>query len=396
MPGYDHCVSSHRQHPGKRTIRPFRIEVPDAVLKDLHRRLADTRWPDQLLDDWRYGTPLAYLQDLCRYWQDTYDWRAWERYLNSFPQFLLQYEDGHVHYIHRRSPHPGAVPLLITHGWPGSFVEFHKVIEPLADPAVHGGRPEDAFHIVCPSIPGFGFSTAPTQPGVGSHVVSELFIHLMADLGYHRFFVQGGDLGAGISLRIGRIAQKRIRGIHLNMALFFEPADDPMRGVSPEEQMEIDDRNDPDDLAYGRIQSARPQSLGYGMNDSPAALAAWIVEKFHSWTDHQGDHETAVSRDEILTNICIYWFTGTITSSFRYYYENAHLDESVLRLPSQVPAPLSVALFPKDLLHPPRAWAERQFNLVRWTRMPRGGHFAALEEPELLVADIREAFRPQR
>jgi pimeloyl-ACP methyl ester carboxylesterase len=275
-------------------------------------------------------------------------------------------------------------------------VEFHKIIEPLADPVACGGRRQDAFHVVCPSIPGFGFSSPPTKPGVGTQAVSELFMRLMSDLGYHRFFVQGGDLGSGISLRIGRLGQKRIRGMHLNMALVFEPASDPMRGVTPEEQAEIDSRNDPDDMAYGRIQSARPQSLGYGLNDSPAALAGWIVEKFHAWTDHRGDHEAAVSREEILTNICIYWFTGTITSSFRYYYENAHVDESRLSLHSQIPAPLSVALSPKDLLHPPRAWAERQFNLSRWTRMPRGGHFAALEEPGLLVEDIRAAFRPHR
>jgi microsomal epoxide hydrolase len=309
---------------------------------------------------------------------------------------MAKYGDINLHFIHQRSKNETAVPVLITHGWPGSVFEFHKVIGPLTDPERFGGCAEDAFHVVCPSIPGFGFSSAPTQPGFETRAASRLFMQLMDDLGYDRYFLQGGDLGAGISLKMGRLAQERIAGIHLNMPLVFSPRDDPMRGVSQEEIDLMEKMGDPDGGGYASIQSTKPQTLGYGLHNSPVGIAGWIVEKFHGWTDHDGNHEDAVSREEILTNISIYWYTGTATSSARYYYECAHFDETSVVEPPTIPAPVAYALFPGELMHPPRAWAERQFNVARWSKMERGGHFAALEVPDLLVQDIRASFRPLR
>ncbi|MFP4377064.1 MAG: epoxide hydrolase family protein [Spirochaetales bacterium] len=375
------------------SIRPFTVSIPDEQITDLRERLARTRWPAPLSEGWEYGTPVRYLRELCDYWRENYDWRRWEERLNAFPHFVAGYDGIDLHFIHRPSPHADARPLLMIHGWPGSVFEFHKIIDVLAEPERHGGRKEDAFHVVCPSIPGFGFSSAPQSPGFETRAASRLFFRLMSDLGYERFFVQGGDLGAGIALKMARLGQERIVAAHLNMALLFAPKQDPMRNVTEEERKRLDESQDPDGVGYAAIQSTKPQSLGYGLTDSPAGLAGWIVEKFHAWTDHNGDLERAVSRDELLTNISIYWFTATATSSARYYYETAHYDEASANDPQTVPAPISFALFPADLMQPPREWARRKFNLARWTRMPRGGHFAALEEPELLANDIWESFR---
>ena len=377
-------------------IRPFEIRIAEDSLADLRDRLERTRWPEQVGRDWRYGTPVGYLKQLCAYWRDGYHWRSWEQRLNAFGHFKIGCGDIDLHFIHERSKHHNAVPLIIIHGWPSTFFEFHKIIGPLTEPERFGGNKDDAFHVVCPSIPGFGFSSPPTHPGFETRAAGRLFMRLMGSLGYERYFVQGGDLGAGIALKTGRLAQERIAGIHLSMPLVFAPKDDPMRGVSQAEIDRMEKTKDPDEGGYGRIQGTKPQSLGYGLHDSPAGLAAWITEKFHGWTQHQGDHEEAVSREELLTNISIYWFTGTITSSARYYYECAHFDDAGVVEPPTIPAPVAFALFPGDLLHPPRAWAQRQFNVSRWTEMPRGGHFAALEAPDLLVEDVRAAFRPFR
>ena len=377
-------------------VRPFEIHISDDALSDLRDRLGKARWPEQVGADWEYGTPVGYLKDLCGHWREGYDWRFWEKRLNAFQHFKVGFNDIDLHFIHQRSRHENAVPLLITHGWPGSIFEFHKIIEPLTDPERFGGSADDAFNVICPSIPGYGFSSPPTHPGFETRAASRLFMGLMDHLGYGRYFVQGGDLGAGISLKVGRLAQEKVAGIHLNMALVFAPKEDPMRGVSQEEIDRMEEMKDPDEGGYGRIQGTKPQTLGYGLHDSPVGLAAWIAEKFHGWTQHDGEHEKAVSRDEILTDISIYWFTATITSSARYYYECSHFDDAGVTEPPTIPAPVAFALFPGDLLHPPRAWAERQFNVSRWTVMDRGGHFAALEAPDLLVEDIRAAFRPFR
>jgi pimeloyl-ACP methyl ester carboxylesterase len=378
-------------------IRPFRIQVAESKLAELRDRLGRTRWPDQVGADWVQGTPRAYLQDLVAYWRTGYDWRRWERRLNDFPQFLARYDDFDLHFIHQRSRHPAAVPLMIIHGWPGSVFDFHKIIEPLADPDRFGGSASDAFHIICPSIPGFGFSSAPRRPGFDVQAAAELFARLMADLGYGRYAVQGGDLGAGIALRLGRVDPAHLAGIHLNLPLGFPPKDDPLRGVTPAEMQRYERVKESmkDGWGYSQIQGTKPQTLGYGLTDSPTGLAAWIVEKFHAWSQHSGNFETVISRDEVLTDISIYWFTGTITSSARYYYEMDHADDAK-RTSARMEVPLSVALFPGEIHQPPRAWLDRRFNVIRWTEMARGGHFAALEAPDLLVDDIRQAFRPLR
>ena len=376
-------------------IVPFTAHISDALLTDLNERLAKTRWPEQVGADWRYGTPVTYLQALCAYWADGFDWRAQEAKLNAFDQFSTLIEGERLHFIHQRSSEPGARPLLLSHGWPGSVTEFLKVIEPLTNPRAHGGDPADAFHVVAPSIPGYGFSDAPREPGFDARAVARRFATLMARLGYERYFAQGGDWGSAISTWIGADDAAHCAAIHLNLVFVARPKEEPMAGVS---QAELDRANQraaymAEETGYQSIQSTKPQTLGYGLNDSPAGLASWIVEKFHGWTAHNGDHELAVSRDELLTNITLYWATQSITSSVRLYYENRHAGN---RYPERIETPTCVAIFPGELAIPPRRWVERQYNLVHWTEHPRGGHFAALEVPELLVPEIRAAFRPFR
>ena len=376
-------------------IVPFTAHISDALLTDLNERLAKTRWPEQVGADWRYGTPVTYLQALCAYWADGFDWRAQEAKLNAFDQFSTLIEGERLHFIHQRSPEPGARPLLLSHGWPGSVTEFLKVIEPLTNPRAHGGDPADAFHVVAPSIPGYGFSDAPREPGFDARAVARRFATLMARLGYERYFAQGGDWGSAISTWIGADDAAHCAAIHLNLVFVARPKEEPMAGVS---QAELDRANQraaymAEETGYQSIQSTKPQTLGYGLNDSPAGLASWIVEKFHGWTAHNGDHELAVSRDELLTNITLYWATQSITSSVRLYYENRHAGN---RYPERIETPTCVAIFPGELAIPPRRWVERQYNLVHWTEYPRGGHFAALEVPELLVPEIRAAFRQFR
>ncbi len=332
------------------------------------------------------------------YWLAEYDWREQERRLNAFDQFTTDIDGVRVHFIHQRSEEPGALPLVINHGWPGSVFEFVKIIGPLTDPVAHGGRAEDAFHVICPAIPGYGFSGKPNERGFNVGRVGEMVAHLMARLGYARYGAQGGDWGASVTAWLGRSAPEHVVGAHLNFVWLPPPAgvDDPTAGLSARELEWLEQNQSwiEEEWAYGQIQGSKPQTLGYGLNDSPVGLAAWLVEKFRSWSDSNGDVESRFSKDELITSVMLYWVTESITSSARLYYESRHTSNPGVG--GRVTVPTAYAVFPKEVVRSPRSWVEARYNLTRWTEMPRGGHFAALEEPELLVADIRAFFRDLR
>ncbi|MEM9131111.1 MAG: epoxide hydrolase family protein [Actinomycetota bacterium] len=373
-------------------MQPFTIDVADEVLDDLRDRLRRTRWPEaELVDDWTQGTPLAYLQEVCAYWADGYDWRARERELNGFDQFVTPIDGLDIHFIHARSPHADALPLVITHGWPGSVVEFHKVIAPLVDPPSFGGRAEDAFHVVCPSLPGFGFSAKPPTTGFGVGRIGQLWAALMGELGYDRYGAQGGDWGAGVTTAIGVGDAEHCVGIHLNMPFGRpRPDDDPTEdGEAEARAREALAYYERWDSGYSRQQATRPQTLGYGLTDSPAGQAGWILEKFQAWSDCDGHPENVFSRDELLDNVMLYWINAAATSSARLYWESFGTYR-----PDPVEIPTGAAIFPKEILPASRRWAERRYLDIRhWTEMPRGGHFAAFEQPELFVDDVRAFFR---
>ena len=383
-------------------IRPFDIAVSDAVLADLATRLTRTRFPDQVDTDWAYGTDVDYLQELVAYWRHEYDWREQERRLNQVDHFKTQINGLDIHFIHQRSPEEDALPLLMLHGWPGSIVEFMKVIGPLTDPVAHGGQAEDAFHVVAPSLPGYGFSDHPHEPGMGPEQMADINAQLMARLGYTRYGTQGGDWGAVISRWIAYTDAEHVAGLHLNFVMASPPtgAQNPMEGVKPEElqRMRARQASLANATGYTQIQGTKPQTLGYGLNDSPAGLAAWIIEKFHAWCDCQGNVESIFTKDELLTNIMLYWVTETATSAARLYYESRRqAGGGILTAPpGRVDVPTAGALFPYELTIPPRRWAEAHYNITRWTDMPRGGHFAAFEQPELLVEDVRAFYRELR
>jgi pimeloyl-ACP methyl ester carboxylesterase len=379
-------------------ILPFTIHVPDAVLVDLKERLARSRLPDAIEGSgWSYGTDLAYLKELVAYWREKFDWREQERRLNAYEQFKTNIDGIDVHFIHRRSTQPNALPLLITHGWPGSFVEFAKIIDPLTNPVSHGARSEDAFHVVIPSIPGYGFSDAPRQPGYGPQRMADIFAKLMARLGYTRYGAQGGDWGSIISRSVAIQDAPHVAGLHLNFCFGGPPQGAPnaIDALPPAEAQKVRARlfATGEEQGYSGIQGTKPQTLGYALNDSPVGLAAWIVEKFRSWCDCDGNVEKKFTKDELLTNITLYWVTQTATSSARLYYESRHAGPPDNR---RIEVPTGCAIFPKELTYAPRVWLEPRMNLVHWTEMPRGGHFAALEEPELLVEDVRTFFRGLR
>ena len=386
-------------------IRPFRVEIKDPVLADLKERLAHTRWPDEVDGaNWDYGVPLGYLRELTEYWSTQYDWRKHEAELNAFPQFVTSIDGLDIHFLHIRSKHENATPLVLVHGWPGSVWEFHKIIPLLTDPTAHGGRAEDAFDVVCLSLPGFGFSSKPKERGWSNTRMAEVIAKLMARLGYARYGAQGGDWGGSIVRWLASNDGEHCIGVHSNFPPSNRPAEDPMRGVTQAEMdrfqkgvAELGDQK-----AYAAIQGTRPLTLAYGLNDSPAGLAAWIVDKFWAWSDHGGNLENSFSKDDLLTNIMIYWVTETMPSSARIYFETQH---NQARPASMTPmerssktAPMGYALFPKDINAPPKAWVERADGgpLVHWTEMPRGGHFAALEQPELLARDVRAFFSEVR
>ena len=383
--------------PADEAIVPFKINVPDAVLRDLKERLARTRFPDQLQNvGWDYGTDPVYLKPLVEYWRDKFDWRAQERKLNEFDQFTTTIDGLKIHFIHQKSKVPNAMPLALTHGWPGSIYEFHNVIGPLTDPVKYGGRAEDAFNVVAISLPGFGFSEHPKDRGYSPEKMAGIIAKLMARLGYTRYGIQGGDWGGIISRIIALNDATHVAGLHLNFCTTPAPAGvaNPLEGVPEAEVTLMNETNKrmENERAYQQIQGTKPQTLGVGLTDSPAGLASWIVEKFHAWCDCGDNIESRFSKDDLLTNITIYWATETAASSTRIYYESRVAPP----VQGRVTVPTACALFPKEITTPPRKWVEARYNLVRWTPMPRGGHFAALEQPDLLVGDVREFFRTLR
>jgi len=380
--------------------RAFQLRVPDEVLTDLHERLSRIRWPDEPPDSpaWQYGTDLTYLQGLVAYWQDGYDWRTQEALLNAFPQYVVPVGGIDVHFMHARGVGPNPVPLIVSHGWPSSVLELHKLIPLLTDPARHGGDAADAFSVIAPSLPGFTLSFKPGQPRFSLPAIADLFAELMVDvLGYDRFGAQGGDLGAFVSAGLGLNHAEHVLGIHLNL-LPLRRDEPPPPGDDPELvtwRAELDHWLR-EETGYSTLQGTKPQTLAYGLADSPVGLAAWILEKFRNWSDCDGNVEARFTRDELLTNVMLYWVTGAIGSSFWPYYARQH-EGWLLPGPRQVTVPTGYCAFPRDILHPPRALAEQAFtNIQRWTVQPRGGHFAALEEPQALAADIRAFFRPLR
>jgi len=377
--------------PADPAIQPFRIDVQQADLDDLKARLARTRWPDQLPGvGWDYGIALDYVKELAEYWRTGYDWRVHERRLNTFPQFTTTIDGQNIHFLHVRSPELDALPLIITHGWPGSVVEFMEIIGPLTDPRAHGADPADAFHLVVPSIPGFGFSGPTRDTGWNVGRIAGAWDELMQRLGYPRYGAQGGDWGSTISRELGLIVPGHLIGVHLNMLLprvRDEPAD-----LTGEERARLQAfrRFRSTGSGYYAIQSTRPQTLAYGLTDSPAGQLAWIAEKFGEWTD-DGPPDEAVGRDRLLTNVTLYWLTGTAGSSARLYYEAGRSGDWGPPKPSAVPT--GVAVFPREIAPPIRRFAEQSNNIVHWAEFDRGGHFAAMEVPDLLVGDVREFFR---
>ncbi|MEV6114447.1 epoxide hydrolase family protein [Streptomyces sp. NPDC052109] len=386
-------------------VEPFRLSIPQSDLDDLHDRLDRTRWPAELPGaGWEYGVPAGYLRELVRYWRHEYDWRAAEAELNRWPQFTTTIDGAQVHFAHIRSAEPNATPLVLTHGWPGSIAEFLDVVGPLTDPVAHGGDVADAFHVVVPSIPGFGLSGPTTERGWEARRVADAWVELMRRLGYERFGLQGGDWGAAISRELGRAHPDRVIGVHLNLLpgaqAATEPTEEELAALGPEERertLRSWHRWEEwfrEGAGYAGLQSTRPHTLAYALTDSPVGQLAWIVEKFREWTDCEELPEEAVDRDRLLTDVMLFWLTGTAGSSARIYYERAHTTGDRTARPSAPStAPTAVAVFPADPQIPLRHKAERTENLVRWTEFERGGHFPALEQPDLLVADVRAFFR---
>jgi pimeloyl-ACP methyl ester carboxylesterase len=377
-------------------IEPFEIHVADSVLDDLRERLARTRFPDQIPGTgWDYGIPTDYVHTLVDYWLETYDWRAEEGRLNQFSHFRTTIDGQSIHFIHARSPHPDAFPLVITHGWPGSVVEFLEVIPRLTRPEDHGGEAADAFHVVAPSLPGYGFSEPTRTPGWDVRRIAHAWKELMDRLGYERYGAQGGDWGAQVAMRLAADDRQHCASLHLNMPVGSPPAE-PV-DLSEEDQQDLAAMADFLRLegAYANEQGTKPQTLGVGLNDSPAGLLAWIVEKFRTWSDCDGDPENCFTKDQLITNVMLYWVTGTAASAARLYRETMQGGALADPVPF-IEAPTGVGSYPKEILRWPRAWVERQYNLTHWAPMPRGGHFAAMEQPELFVDDLRTFFRTVR
>ncbi len=375
-------------------IHPFAIDVDDSILDDLRARIVNTRWPDaEVVADWSQGTPLHYLQDVCAYWADPdrYRWRDRERALNRFDHFVTQLDGLDIHFIHQRSPHEHALPLLMTHGWPGSIVEFHKVIEPLTDPTRFGGDAADAFHVIAPSLPGFAFSGKPTEPGWGVEKIGELWARLLARLGYDRYVAQGGDWGSAVTSALAAHDPDHCAAIHLTLAMSARPAGKPSTPEEDHALSRIKHYRDWDS-GYSTQQKTRPQTVGYGLHDSPAGQAAWILEKFWAWTDCDGHPENVLGRDELLDNVMLYWVTGSATSSARLYWESFGRTER-----PTVTVPSGFSVYPKEIVPPVRPWVEVLYpNITHWVEHDRGGHFAAFEVPETFIADVRDCFRPFR
>jgi epoxide hydrolase len=374
-------------------ITPFRIDVPEADIADLVARLQRTRWPEPAtVPDWSQGVPLAYVQELCRYWADKYDWWARQERLNSFPQFRTEIDGLGIHFLHVRSPHPGALPLVLSHGWPGSIVEFLEVIGPLSDPPAHGGDASDAFHVVAPSLPGYAFTDKPSSPGWGVQQTARAWAALMARLGYGRYGAQGGDWGSMITTSLAQQDAEHVAGIHLNMVIAFPGPDDGE--MTQAEQAAMDSVKDygAHDSGYSKEQSTRPQTIGYGLVDSPAGQCAWILEKFWAWTDTNGDPVGALGADRLLDNIMLYWLPAAAASSARMYWESFNNPPL-----GPVSVPMGGSIFPKEIFRSSKRWAAHQFSDIRfWNEPTRGGHFAAFEQPGQFVDDVRDFFRTVR
>jgi pimeloyl-ACP methyl ester carboxylesterase len=372
---------------------PWRLNVSEAVLDDLRHRLRRTRWPDrETVDDWSQGVPLGYVQDLCDYWAQTYDWRRCEAELNAHAQLRVVDDGVGIHVLHAPSREAAALPLVLTHGWPGSIVEFLAVIEPLRDPVAHGGQATDAFHVVCPSLPGYGFSDRPTTTGWGVERIADAWAKVMTELGYDRFGAQGGDWGSAVTTRLAAQHADRCVGIHLNM-VSVGPGRDPGEMTETEQAaLESLAHYQTWEAGYSTQQATRPQTVGYGLVDSPAAQLAWIVEKFWSWADHGGHPENVFPRDRLLDNVMLYWLPGTGASSARLYWESFRRQAR-----DQVTVPTGISVFPKEIFRASRRWAERRYTDIRhWRKLERGGHFAAFEQPEVFVDEVRTFFRTVR
>ena len=379
-------------------VTRFRIDAPEGELEDLRARLRHTRWPEpETVDDWSQGVPLEYLQDLCAYWASDYDWRLIEARLNALPQFRTEIDGLGIHFLHVRSLHPGALPLVITHGWPGSVIEFLEVIGPLTDPGAHGGDAADAFHLVCPSLPGYGFSDKPTRPGWGVDRIAAAWAVLMARLGYERYGAQGSDWGTSIGASLAQRDPDHVAGIHLTPPL------------APPDPATLDDPTEREraalasleysaawDSGYSLEHATRPQTIGYALVDSPAALCAWIVEKMWAWSDNDGHLENVLTRDAVLDNLMLYWLPRTGASSARLYWQSMRqVNEWISGVVTDtVAAPTGCSIFPRELQRPSRRWAEKRFVDIRyWNEPARGGHFAAFEQPQLFVDEVRAFFR---
>jgi pimeloyl-ACP methyl ester carboxylesterase len=375
-------------------IERFEIRVDDSVLEDLRERLARTRFPDQIDGTgWDYGIPVDYLRELVAYWLDGYDWRSQEAQLNELDHFRTRIDGQSIHFVHARSAHDDAMPLLLIHGWPGSVVEFLDVIPRLTDPAAHGGSASDAFHVVAPSLPGYGFSEPTRTRGWDPWRIARAFTELMSRLGMTRYGAQGGDWGAQVTTRIGALDPEHCTAIHLNMPL-ADPTDERLSLTDPDKaDLAAMQQFARDESGYALEQSTKPQTVGVGLNDSPAGLLAWIVEKLRAWSDCDGDPESVFTRDQMITNVMTYWVTGTIASSARLYWERQRSDTPP---PDHVGVPTGVARYPEEVIRYPRSWVERRYNVTHWVDMPRGGHFAAMEQPELFVEDLRTFFRSVR
>jgi pimeloyl-ACP methyl ester carboxylesterase len=376
------------------TVEPFTIDIPDADLEDLRRRLRAARWPEaELVDDWSQGIPKAYLREVCEYWAEKYDWRAREAHLNQFAQFRTEINGLGIHFIHVRSPHDDALPLVMSHGWPGSIVEFHKVIAALADPTAHGGQASDAFHVVCPSLPGYGFSDKPRETGWGVGKIADTWGTLMRRLGYERYVAQGGDWGAMVTTCIGAQDPQHCAAIHLNMPI-APPDPETLADLSEREKSALAGMQHYQDWdsGYSKQQSTRPQTVAYGLVDSPVGQAGWILEKFWSWTDCDGHPENVLTRDELLDNVMLYWLPATAASSARLYWES-------FRTPpfDAVDIPVGCSIFPKEIFRTSERWAKKRFpKLIHFNELDKGGHFAAFEQPQTFVNELRTCFAKVR
>ncbi len=378
-------------------VTPYQIQVSDEVLNDLKYRLDHTRWPDYTDNSgWEKGTEIGYLQSLISYWREHFDWRKQEAELNRFSQFHCNIDGIDVHFVHERGKGSNPIPIILTHGWPDSFLRYQKIIPLLTDPVRFGGDPDDSFDVIVPSLPGFGFSVLPDNRAVNNFQVSELWARLMTEeLGYKKFAAAGGDVGSGVTRYLALNHPELLVGIHLtDIGILRNLLTSDDAKLTEEELQYKKSAQDwiSREGAYMSIQSTKPRTLAYGLSDSPVGLASWIIEKFHAWSDCNGNLNQSYTMDELLTNIMIYWVTKTIGSSAQIYYENAH----TLPPMEYIEVPTGIALFSADVLLPPKEWAEKNLNITHWTSMPRGGHFAAMEEPELLANDIRTFYRQFR